>query len=239
MFILNIVDILILILLLIYTVKGFKNGAIKELVTFVGGLAVIVIAYMLKNPISIFMYENMPFMNFGGILSGISVLNIIVYELLAFLLVAGLLLFIYKLIISFTNIIETILKATVILEIPSKIIGLIVGFIEGVVVVFILLFVMMQFNVTRNYIRESKLSENILTKTPILGNATSAVYNSLQEIYTLADTYKDSPNRDQVNLEALDILLKYKLIDTNNARVLVDTGKLTMPGVEDVINKYN
>ena len=235
----NIVDILILILLLIYTVKGFKNGAIKELVTFVGGLAVIVIAYMLKNPISIFMYENMPFMNFGGILSGISVLNIIVYELLAFLLVAGLLLFIYKLIISFTNIIETILKATVILEIPSKIIGLIVGFIEGVVVVFILLFVMMQFNVTRDYIRSSKLSENILTKTPILGNATSAVYNSLQEIYTLADTYKDSPNRDQVNLEALDILLKYKLIDTNNARVLVDTGKLTMPGVEDVINKYN
>ena len=185
------------------------------------------------------MYENMPFMNFGGILSGISVLNIIVYELLAFLLVAGLLLFIYKLIISFTNIIETILKATVILEIPSKIIGLIVGFIEGIVVVFILLFVMMQFNVTRDYIRESKLSENILTKTPILGNATSAVYNSLQEIYTLADTYKDSPNRDQVNLEALDILLKYKLIDTNNARVLVDTGKLTMPGVEDVINKYN
>ena len=239
MFILNIVDILILILLLIYTVKGFKNGAIKELVTFVGGLAVIVIAYMLKNPISIFMYENMPFMNFGGILSGISVLNIIVYELLAFLLVAGLLLFIYKLIISFTNIIETILKATVILEIPSKIIGLIVGFIEGVVVVFILLFVMMQFNFTRDYIRSSKLSENILTKTPILGNATSAVYNSLQEIYTLADTYKDSPNRDQVNLEALDILLKYKLIDTNNARVLVDTGKLTMPGVEDVINKYN
>ena len=235
----NIVDILILILLLIYTVKGFKNGAIKELVTFVGGLAVIVIAYMLKNPISIFMYENMPFMNFGGILSGISVLNIIVYELLAFLLVAGLLLFIYKLIISFTNIIETILKATVILEIPSKIIGLIVGFIEGVVVVFILLFVMMQFNVTRDYIRSSKLIENILTKTPILGNATSAVYNSLQEIYTLADTYKDSPNRDQVNLEALDILLKYKLIDTNNARVLVDTGKLTMPGVEDVINKYN
>lgn len=235
----NIVDILIIILLLIYTVKGFKNGAIKELVTFVGGLAVIIIAYMLKNPISIFMYENMPFMNFGGILSGISVLNIIVYELLAFLLVAGLLLFIYKLIISFTNIIETILKATVILEIPSKIIGLIVGFIEGVVVVFILLFVMMQFNVTRDYIRESKLSENILTKTPILGNATSAVYNSLQEIYTLADTYKDSPNRDQVNLEALDILLKYKLIDTNNARVLVDTGKLTMPGVEDVINKYN
>ena len=235
----NIVDILILILLLIYTVKGFKNGAIKELVTFVGGLAVIVIAYMLKNPISIFMYENMPFMNFGGILSGISVLNIIVYELLAFLLVAGLLLFIYKLIISFTNIIETILKATVILEIPSKIIGLIVGFIEGVVVVFILLFVMMQFNVTRDYIRSSKLSENILTKTPILGNATSAVYNSLQEIYTLADTYKDSPNRDQVNLEALDILLKYKLIDTNNARVLVDTGKLTMPGVEDVINNYN
>ena len=235
----NIVDILILILLLIYTVKGFKNGAIKELVTFVGGLAVIVIAYMLKNPISIFMYENMPFMNFGGILSGISVLNIIVYELLAFLLVAGLLLFIYKLIISFTNIIETILKATVILEIPSKIIGLIVGFIEGVVVVFILLFVMMQFNVTRDYIRSSKLSENILTKTPILGNATSAVYNSLQEIYTLAENYKDSPNRDQVNLEALDILLKYKLIDTNNARVLVDTGKLTMPGVEDVINNYN
>lgn len=235
----NIVDILIVILLIIYVAKGFKNGAIKELVTFFGGLAVIVIAYFLKNPISIFMYENMPFMKFDGILSGISVLNIVIYELLAFLLVASILLLIYRLVISFTNVVETILKATVILEIPSKIIGIVIGFIEGVVVVFVLLFVMMQFDISRKYILESKLSENILTKTPLLSNATSGVYNSLQEIYTLAENYKDSSDRDRVNLEALDILLKYKMIDKNNAMVLVNTGKLSMPGVEELINRYN
>jgi len=234
----KIVDILIIVLLIIYLFKGLKNGAIKELVTFIGGILVLVIAFALKNPVSVFLYQKLPFFNFDGIFSGISVLSIVIYELIAFLGVAAILLIIYTLIIRVTNILETILKVTVILEIPSKILGALIGLIEGLVVSFVILFIMMQFNVTKKFIDESKYGDMVLTKTPILSNITSEVYNSLDEIYTLAENYKDRTDRDAVNLEALDILLKYKVITPENADALVDEGKLTMGGAKEVIAKY-
>jgi len=234
----KIVDILIIVLLIIYLFKGLKNGAIKELVTFIGGILVLVIAFALKNPVSVFLYQKLPFFNFDGIFSGISVLSIVIYELIAFLGVAAILLIIYTLIIRVTNILETILKVTVILEIPSKILGALIGLIEGLVVSFVILFIMMQFNVTKKFIDESKYGDMVLTKTPILSNITSEVYNSLDEIYTLAENYKDRTDRDAVNLEALEILLKYKVITPENADALVDEGKLTMGGAKEVIAKY-
>lgn len=137
-----------------------------------------------------------------------------------------------------TSIVETILKFTVILALPSKLLGALVGFIEGVIVIFLLLFACVQVDSTRNYVDASKYGHSILTKTPILSSAVSPIYDSLKEIYEVAENYKDSSDRDSANLECLDILLKYKILDTNNADVLVKNGKLDMPGVERVIEKY-
>jgi uncharacterized membrane protein required for colicin V production len=232
------VDILIIILLLAYILKGFKNGAVKEVVTFIGGFLVIVIAFKVKNPLSVYLYKNLPFFKFSGILSGISVLNIIVYELLSFVIVASVLMIIYKVVLAASNIFEVLLKATFILEIPSKIIGAIVGFIEGVCVIFIILFVCMQVKDTREYLIESKFSDMILTKTPILASASEPIYKSGEEIYALAEEYKDAEDKEEVNLQALDILLKYKVLDIENADTLVETGKLNISNVEDVLSKY-
>lgn len=234
----NIVDILIIAFILIYIGKGFSNGVLKEGISFLGGLAVIVIAYILKNPISVFMYENLPFFKLSGLLSGITVLNIIIYELLAFLLVATILLFLYRLILKATNIIETILKITIILEIPSKIFGAVVGFIEGIVVIFLALFIAVQFEATKVWLDGSKYADKILSSTPILSKAVSPVYDSITEIYKVAEDYKDKPNRDEANLEALDILLKYRVLDADNADILVKNGKLKMDGVEEIIKKH-
>ncbi len=234
----NVVDILIILLLIIYVIKGFSNGAIKELVTFIGGFAVIVLAFILKNPLSVFLYENLPFFKFTGMLSGISVLNIIVYELISFLIVAAVLLAIYRIILTVSNLLETILKITIILEIPSKILGLVVGFIEGVFVTFVLLFICSQFEFSRSYIVESKYGNIILKNTPILSKQAEPIQNSVREIYDLAEEYKDSSDRNYVNLQALDVLLKYKVIDVNNAESLVNSGKLNIENVEEVLAKY-
>ncbi len=234
----GVVDIIILILLFLYIAKGFHSGLIKELVTFVGGALVIIVAFLLKNPLSVYLYENLPFFKFTGDLAGISVLNVIVYELIAFLVVATVLLVVYKLVIKLTNVVETILKITVILEIPSKILGALVGLIEGVFVAFILLFISMQFDFTREYVSESKYGNMILTKTPILGNAISPVYDSLTEIYEVAENYKNSEDKTKANYESLEILLKYKVLDAENAQVLYDNKKLEIPGMEELIEKY-
>ena len=174
----NVVDIIIIALIFVYVMKGFSNGVIKEAVSFVGGIAVIILAYFIKNPLSVFLYEHLPFFNFDGILSGVSVLNILVYELISFLIVASVLMIIYKIIVNFTKLIEMILRFTIILGFPSKILGALVGFAEGVVVTFIILFIFFQFDDQRHFVEESKYGDIILTKTPVLANAVEPVYTS-------------------------------------------------------------
>ena len=237
--VMNIVDFLIIILIILYPIKGFKNGAIKELVTFGGYLLVLVIAFLLKNPVSIFLYEHLPFLNFGGLFAGVSVLNIILYELIAFFAVATILMIFYRLIIMATNVIDMALKATVILEIPSKILGIIVGAIEGLVIVFILLFISVHWQYTKEYIDASKYGNVILKKSPILSDATNSVYSSIQEIHTLANEYKDSKDKEILNLQALNVLLKYKIIEPESAESLVKSGKLKIDGAEELIDSYN
>ena len=234
----NIVDYLIIIFVLLFTIKGFKNGAIKEIITFGGFLLVIVVAYFLKNPVSIFLYEKLPFISFGGLFAGVSVLNIILYELLAFFIVAILLLIVYRILILATNFVDMILKATIILEIPSKILGIFVGAIEGLIIVFLFLFLAIQFDNTKQYVDESKFGHEVLMKTPVLSDATNSVYKSIQEISDLAKNYKDIEDKNALNLQALNIVLKYKVIQPENAQSLVDSGKLKMDGAEALIKSY-
>lgn len=234
----NVVDIIVILIMLIYIGKGFKNGVIKESVSFLGGLGVIIIAFFLKNPISVFLYQHLPFFKFSGMLSGISVLNIIIYELIAFLVVASVLLVIYQLLIRVTNVLETILKITFIFALPSKILGALLGVIEGVIVAFLFLFVSVQFSSTREFVDNSKYGHKILADTPLLSKAVSPAYESIVEIYKVADQYQGNEDRDEANLKCLEVLLKYKVLKPSNADVLVEKGKLTMPGVENLIDKY-
>ena len=83
----NIVDILIVIFVLLGAFVGAKQGFTKALVSFLGIIIVVVIAYFLKNPVSELLMSVGPFFNFGGIIKGVTVLNIAVYEIIAFVLV--------------------------------------------------------------------------------------------------------------------------------------------------------
>lgn len=237
----NVVDIILIVFILIFVSKGFSNGVFKEAVTFIGGIAVIGLAFIFKNPVSVFMYKTLPFFKFSGILSGITVVNIIVYELLAFLLVASILLILYQAIVKVTNIVEKILKITFVFALPSKILGAILGFAEGVVFTFVILFLCLQFELTRPYINSSKYGNVILEGTPVLSDVVSPIYDSLKEIYEVADNYKDlseAEDRNRANLECLEVLLKYKVLDVANADFLMNSEKIMMPGAEEIIDKY-
>ena len=137
----NIIDVLIILFLALGAVSGFKKGVIKTSVSFVGLVITIILAFLLKNPVSVFLYENLPFFTFGGNIKGIEMLNILVYELISFFIVFAILSILLKAIISISGILEKILKATFILSIPSKILGLVVGLLEAYIYVFIALFV--------------------------------------------------------------------------------------------------
>src|SRR5574344_2757537 len=87
----NIVDIIIIIWLLFGLIAGIKNGFTKQLISFVGFVVILFISYHLKNYVSVWMYEYLPFFKFGGIFKGVTVLNIALYELLAFIAVFAIL----------------------------------------------------------------------------------------------------------------------------------------------------
>ena len=75
---------LIVALLIIYAFKGFKEGALVEFVNLVGVGLVVAAAFTFKTPISELLYTSLPFFDFKGIFSGLTILNIIIYELIAF-----------------------------------------------------------------------------------------------------------------------------------------------------------
>ena len=81
----NVVDVIIIALLILGGVAGFKAGVIKKLTDFIGMFVVIILAFYLKNYISVIMYENLPFFNFFGLINGIDALNILLYEVFSIL----------------------------------------------------------------------------------------------------------------------------------------------------------
>lgn len=232
----NIVDVFIILLLGLGAVLGFKRGFTKSLATSVGFVAVIILAFILKNPLSELMYQNLPFFNFWGIFKGVTVLNILLYEIIAFLIILSILTVILKVIIFATSIFEKILNFTVVLGIPSKLLGIIVGIIEYYVITFVILFVISLpiFNI--DFIEGSKWRKPILNNTPILTDISKNTINVFNEFSSLKEKYEKSTSAKEFNKEALDIFLKYNVITPTSANKLIEKGKIEVD--KNIIQKY-
>ena len=234
----TIVDAIVILFLLLGAVLGFKKGAIRSLVGLVGTIAVVVIAYYLKNPVADLLYNFVPFFGFSGSAQGLVTLNILVYESIAYVLVFVILYGLLSLILRLTGIIEKFLTMTIILGIPSKIIGAVLGFLEAVVFSFIILFVLLQFNGSHAFIKESTVAMSILDKTPLIGTMVSDTYDAIVEISDLQEKYQDSASKDEYNAEILGIMLRYNVVTPDTARKLIDNGKLDFAGAETVLNTF-
>ena len=232
----NLVDAIILLIILLEGVIGFKEGVIKKLTSVVGLVIVIVLSFILKNKLSVIFYENLPFFNLWGAFKGIQVLNILFYEMLAFVIIASVLTIVYRLILGFTGIIEKVLKATVILSIPSKILGFIVGLIENYIWVYLILFILTLPVINLKEVYESKTAVFIMEKTPILSKYTNKTLDIYNDLYAIIDSEGTKTN-EQVNEEAMDLMLKYEIITKDSARKLIDKNKVIVND-DSFLNKY-
>lgn len=221
----NVADIVILILLAFGAVGGFKAGVIKKTTDFIGMFAIVILAFSLKNYLSVIMYENLPFFNFGGFVKGIDALNILLYEILAFLIVFIALLFILKVILMVTGLIEKVLKATVILSIPSKLLGIVVGAIESYVYIFIVLVIITLPIFKVPFVKESKAANFILNNTPVLSSLSSEIIDIYDNTYNIIDNRKNKTN-EEVNTEITKLLIEKDVLTKDSAKKLVDKNKL-------------
>jgi len=233
---LNFIDAIILLVILLGGVIGFKDGVIKRLTSVIGLVIVVILSFILKNYLSVIFYENLPFLSLWGIFKGVQVLNIIFYEVLAFIIVSSILMIVYRILLMVTGLLEKILKATIILSIPSKLLGFFVGIIENYIWVYLVLFVLTlpMFNISDIY--NSKTAMFILKETPVLSRYTSKTVGIYQEIYDIIDN-KGNKSTEQVNEEALDMMLKYEIITVESTDKLIEKNKIEINN-KSFIDKY-
>lgn len=230
----NIVDIIIIIFILVSGVVGFKRGVFKELVICVGTILVFYLAYQFKDPIGEFLLLKLPMFDFPNLFKGVITLNILVYQLLAFIVVLAILLIIFNLVVSITGLFEKLLRITIVLGIPSKILGFLVGLVEGYVIAFIILFFLTQPAFSFDHFINSKYANAILTSSPVLTNITNDTVELMQDIYDL----KDEEDTNVLNSKILDMMLDKKMVKYEIVEKLYETGKINFDGIEAILERY-
>lgn len=235
---LNFVDFIIILFILSGVVLGWKRGVTRQLVSCLGLIVVVVASFLLKNPVSIFLYEHLPFFKFGGIFKGVTVLNILLYEVIAFLIVFALLMIALKVLMLATTVFEAILKATIILSIPSRILGAIVGIIENFVIAFIVLYILMLPVFHVGAVEQSKLANNILKSTPVLSGMIDDSLEVIEKFTDLKEKYKDATNANSFNRDTLDLFLEYNVISIKSVEKLVEKNKLVIDDIDTILIKH-
>ena len=235
----NIVDIIIIVSIVLGVLIGFVRGFFKETVIFIGTILVVVLAFVLKNPLSLILYKNLPFFKFKGIFEGISTLNILMYEILEFIIALAILSIALTIIIKISGIIEKILKLTIVLALPSKLLGAIVGFIQSIVVLYVFLFLLSLPILRVPYIKDSKYAQMILEKTPVISKVTDGLVKTFNEISDFADkNIKNNVDKRQTNREMLEIMLKNDVVTSENVKYLSDKGKIDIDNIDELLSKY-
>ena len=212
---------------------GFKNGFFKSLISFVGFILVVVLAYEFKNIIGDFFVLNLPFLDFETFF-GASTLNIIMYQMFALMLTLIIFGLVYKVIVTLTGVFEKVLKMTIILGIPSKLLGMVVGLLEGYIILYLVLFFLTQPFWSFNIFENSDYAKPILEKTPLLSGYAEKSLEVFTEIKDLAK--KDY--KENIDVEIANIILKDKITSPEIMRKLVESGKIKIDGIEEIIKLY-
>ena len=229
----NIVDIIIIIFILLGGVIGFKRGAIRELVSLCGFAIIVIISFLFKSPLAKILCKFFPFFSFKGLFAGVTVLNILVYEIISFLIILSILTGILQIVIFASNILEKIIKLTLIFTLPSKLIGFVLGLIENYIVTFVVLYILSLPVFQVNVLINSTFKDKILNNTPILN-----IFTLGNDFVELKDKYKFEEDKEKLNLESLDLLLKYKLVDVDLVDDLIESNKLKIDNVESILKNY-
>lgn len=222
----NIVDVVIIMGLLLGGVTGAKNGFFKQGVVLIGTILCFILAWVFKNPIANFLSFTLPFFNFAGPFEGLTSLNIVMYQLIAFLFLLSLFSAILAIIIKATGAFEKILNFTIILGIPSKILGFIVGVIEAYIIIFAVLFFVNQPAVNLEIVKESTFAPKIVNSSPGLSNIVGNMNDAVNDIYDITKDYNVNQNTNSFNKKVINSLLEHKVIDRDYLDKLVSKGKI-------------
>lgn len=230
----NLVDIIIIFGLILGAFLGGVRGFFKQTVIFLGTILTVVLSFILKNPLSMILYENLPFFKFAGVTS----LNIIMYEALAFMICIAVFSIVLSSLIKISNVIEKLLDITIVFAIPSKILGLIVGLIQSIVILYVALFILSMPVFNMPFLNESKYAPIILDKTPIVSDVTNDAINTFNEIAEFTKKEINVDDIDDTNKKIVEIMLKNDIVTVDSIKLLNEKGKIKLDNLDELVNKY-
>ena len=233
-----IVDFLIIALIILFGYYGYKTGFVKTVVDTAGIVLVFVIAYLFKDPIAEWFSFNLPFFNFWGSFKGVSILNVVIYQLIAFIIIFTALMVVYALVVKLTSLVEKILKWTFILKLPSKVLGFIFGICEGIAVASVILMILTLPVFNFKFVQDSKVKDFLLEAVPITGTLSSGTNRAINEIMDLKDEYNNNEDKTEFNRKCLIALLRYKIITPEYAENLIKNGKLDIENSEEILDMF-
>lgn len=236
----NIIDVIIILLILMCGVIGMKKGFVRTTISLIGIILVFIFSFYLKNPIAEALSLHLPFFSFTGSFKGATILNVIIYQIIAFIIIFTGLMFAYCFVVKISKILEKILDITFILAIPSKIGGFIVGILEGAFISLIAVVVLSLPILNFDLIRDSNIRKYLYNASPIVGNVTNNMNSAIDEIMDLKDKFKEDKDKEEFNLSCLDVLLKHKVITVSYAENIRDSYKLKIDKVkvQVIIDRY-
>ena len=150
----------------------------------------------------------------------------------AFLVVALVLTFIWKLVECASSVMQKIINMTIFLGLPSKIIGFIIGIMEYYVIAFIIIYILTLPIISCKPVIES------LNETPIISRFVRKSSGFIGEFIELRDKYQVTESANQFNYETLDLFMKYDIVDVKSVKKLKEKNKISIDGIDELIKKY-
>ena len=222
----SIVDIIIVLLLISGFITGYKKGFIKQAISTIGLIIVVVLAFLFKNNLSIVLYEKCPFFTVG-LLKNYSSLNILLYELLAFFILFIIFSIILKIILKITGMVENIVDDSGMFRLLSKILGGVLGALESYISIFIILLVLslplFSINFT-SYLNKSKLRKHIMNNTLLISNIAKPLVKTIDGVNDLE--IQKNIGTKEFNCKTIEIFKKNKIVSEESLKYLKKQKKL-------------
>ena len=172
-----ILSILIIMFILSGIILGIKRGFTYQLIKMLSLFITVVGALFFKNIVAKL------FINYFDFLDMNPHIKIIFYRGIAFILLCFIIIIIIGLLLKLSKKFEKLLNATIILGIPSKILGGILGFIEFYIYAFIILLIL-SIPIFKVNVKNSKVANIILNNTPTPSKKVDAeLLDELQDTY--------------------------------------------------------
>lgn len=227
----NYFDIFLILIIIVFGYEGFRKGLIREALTVVGSIIVFYLSFILMNPLGNLLLNYLPFFSIKLLDVSVPSLTILIYQVIAFIIIALILYSILKIILNVTGLFAKIISLNGVLAFPTKILGGVLGLVTGYIFLFFVLLVL-SFPLSNNFkaYRESKVKDYIIDNKIFMTSSVKKVSKSVDEVYELTSKIDRDDNKkknsDKYNADIMNIMLKNKIVSIDTVDELIKKDKI-------------